>query len=341
MTQSAAILGCLGPRLRDDERAFYKDVQPWGFILFARNIETPDQVSRLTDALRNSVGWEAPVLIDQEGGRVQRMGPPYWRQWLPPLDQMQMLGPDANRAMELRSCLIASELRSVGIDVNCAPMADIANPDTHPILRNRCYGADPQTVIDASKAVANGLKKGGCLPVVKHMPGHGRAVVDSHLDLPVVTDAENVLRERDFSVFAALNDIKMGMTAHIVFSEFDAERPSTQSSTMIDLIRQDIGFDGLLMTDDISMQALGGSLTERASRAIAAGCDMVLHCNGELLEMQEIVAASGSLTDKAQKRAAGALSERGGAKPIDIQAIEDELEALFKKASECGADPVS
>ncbi len=330
MTQSACILGCLGPQLSRDEWAFFADTQPWGFILFARNFETPDQARRLTDALRDAVGRNAPILIDQEGGRVQRIGPPHWRGYLPPLDQMQATGPLAGRAMYLRSRLIAAELRDIGIDVNCAPVGDVADAETHPFLRNRCYGTDPDTVTHAAREVARGLIDGGVLPVIKHLPGHGRARVDSHMNLPVVNDPASDLRARDFAPFAALADLPMGMTAHIVFSAFDPDRPATQSPTMIRLIRQEIGFAGLLMTDDITMQALGGDLDARSRAAIAAGCDLVLHCNGELDEMAQVARAAGPLTGAALARADAALAARTAPQPFDIPAALAEFEALLQ-----------
>ena len=329
MAQTAAIFGCLGPRLRNSEKAFFAETQPWGFILFARNLETPDQVKRLTDNLRNAVGRDVPILIDQEGGRVQRLGPPHWRQWLPPLDQMAAAGDVGPRSMELRGTLIAQEHLALGIDVNCTPMADIAEDYTHPVLKNRCYGYDVETVTAAAWAVAKGLRAGGVSPVLKHIPGHGRAFVDSHLHLPVVEDHADILRQRDFAPFKALSDLKMGMSAHLVFSAFDGDRPATQSPVMIDLIRDEIGFQGLLMTDDISMEALDGSLTERATASLTAGCDMVLHCNGDLDEMQDIAAAAGSLDGQARLRADAALSDRPDPKSIDIRAIEAELDALL------------
>ena len=324
------ILGALGPRLRPEERAFFADAQPWGFILFARNLETPDQVRRLSDSLRAAVGRDAPILIDQEGGRVQRIGPPHWRQWLPPLDQMQAAGRDAPRAMYLRSRIIADELRAIGIDVNCAPMADIADPCTHAILRNRCYGTDAATVTQAARAVAEGLLAGGVLPVLKHIPGHGRAFVDSHLSLPVVDDSAETLRARDFAPFRALNDLAIGMTAHIVYSAIDADNPATCSARMIRLIREDIGFAGLLMTDDISMQAMQGDLPSRCRAALDAGCDLVLHCNGDLHEMRMVADVSGPLTGAARSRADTALEARPAPQPIDIKAAEAELKALLQ-----------
>jgi len=325
------ILGCLGPRLRSDEKAFFAEAQPWGFILFARNIETPDQTRRLTDALRDAVGWNAPILIDQEGGRVQRMGPPHWRQWLPPLDQMAAVGPvDGPRAMYLRNVIIASELRSVGIDVNCAPMADIADACTHAFLKNRCYGSDAESVIAAARAVADGLLAGGILPVLKHIPGHGRAFVDSHLYLPVVEDNADALRARDFAPFKALSDLPMGMTAHIVYSAFAPHFPATCSPIMMYIIRNELGFGGLLMSDDISMQALQGDLSERCRATLSAGCDMTLHCNGDLAEMQEVAAASGPLEGLARSRAEAALAARPAALDIDIAAAEADLNTLLR-----------
>lgn len=328
---TAAILGCLGPRLRADERAFFAEAQPWGFILFARNFETPDQARRLTDSLREAVGRDAPILVDQEGGRVQRIGPPHWRQYLPPLDQMLATGPDvAPRAMYLRSRLIADELQGIGINVNCAPTADIAEAGTHPFLKNRCYGMDVETVTVAARAVSDGLADGGVLPVMKHMPGHGRAFVDSHLHLPVVEDPADVLRTQDFAPFKALNDLPMAMTAHIVFTAFDGENPATRSATMIRLIREEIGFGGLLMTDDITMQALSGDLSTRCRASLAAGCDLTLHCNGDLDEMRQVVGASGPLQGASLRRAEAALAARTPPKPIDIDAAQAELTALLQ-----------
>ncbi len=325
----AMILGCLGPRLSRDEKAFFAEAQPWGFILFARNFETPDQARRLTSALREAVGREAPILIDQEGGRVQRIGPPHWRQFLPPLDQVMAAGADAPRSMYLRARVIAEELRAIGVDVNCAPMADIAGAETHAFLRNRCYGTDVDTVTVCAQAVAEGLLDGGVLPVMKHMPGHGRAFVDSHFDVPVVTAGAETLAVEDFAPFAALSDLPMGMTGHLIFEAFD-DRPATTSPVIIDLIRRRIGFQGLLMTDDISMEALSGDLAERSAAALAAGVDLVLHCNGDLSDMQQVAAAAGTMAPASVSRAEAALKARRAVQPIDIAAAEAELEALLR-----------
>lgn len=327
--RAAAILGCDGPRLTPDERRFFADAQPWGFILFARNIQTPDQVVRLTSGLRDAVGRDVPVLIDQEGGRVQRMTPPHWRQWLPPLDQTERAGADAARAMELRYRIIASELLAIGIDVNCAPCLDVARPDTHAVLRNRCYGDDPQTVTTVGRAAARGLMAGGVLPVMKHMPGHGRALVDSHLSLPVVSEPLDVLQSVDFAPFAALSDLPMAMSAHVVFEAIDPDNPATTSPDVISLIRQTLGYDGLLMSDDLSMEALSGGPGDRAAASRAAGCDMVLHCNGHMDEMQQVVAAAGALDGQAARRAEAALAARTKPDSIDIADAEAELETLL------------
>ena len=325
----AAILGCLGPVLAAAERAFYADADPWGFILFARNVESPDQLRRLTGDLRDAVGRAAPVLVDQEGGRVQRLRAPHWREFLPPLDQMALVAPDQRvRAMWLRGRLIADDLAGVGIDVTCTPNADIADADTHPFLRNRCYGGDVATVVAAARAVALGLAAGGILPVVKHMPGHGRARLDTHVELPRVDAPMAELMAHDFAPFRALADLPMAMTAHIVFSAIDPDLPATQSAAVIAVIRDQIGFGGLLMSDDLSMQALSGSHGARAAAAIAAGCDLVLHCNGDPVEMRAVVGAAGAMSGAAVARAAAALAGRGVVSPGDMAALGAELAAL-------------
>lgn len=322
----ATILGVAGPRLGPDEAAFLREADPWGFILFARNVETPDGLRRLTGELRDSVGRDAPILVDQEGGRVQRLGAPHWRVWRAPLDQAEAAR-DPVRAMWIRGRLIAHELREVGIDVNCAPTADVARDETHPFLRNRCYATTPHDVAEIARAMAEGHLAGGVLPVVKHMPGHGRAQVDSHFDLPRVAAPPEALAE-DFAPFHALRDLPMGMTAHIIFEAL-SDRPATQDPAMIAMIRDQIGFDGLLMTDDISMQALGGNMTNRAEAAIAAACDVVLHCNGDRAEMEAAVAGAGAMGAESEARAAAALRQRHAPEPVDIAALEADLSGLL------------
>jgi len=302
-------------------------VQPWGFILFARNIDEPDQLRRLTGALRDAVGWDAPILIDQEGGRVQRMRAPHWREYLPALDQMERAR-DPARAMYLRNLLIAQELHSVGIDVNCAPVADILQPETHPVMKNRCYGYDVATVVSMCREVVRGFLDGGVLPVLKHIPGYGRAVVDGHKDLPTVDVALADLHGLDFAPFKALNDIKMGMTAHIVFPELD-DLPATTSARAMRMIREEIGFDGLIMTDDISMEALSGSIADRSTAALAAGCDLILHCNGEMAEMEAVGEICPVLPDLTRARAEAALAQRQSPAEIDIPAAMAEFDRLI------------
>lgn len=328
--QGAAIFGCSGRVLTPDEAAFFRDADPYGFILFARNIESPDQVRRLTDDLRASTGHDAPILVDQEGGRVQRLRAPHWREWLPPLDQVAQSGAQAAGGMALRSRIIAQELRSVGIDANCAPCCDLASDVTHPFLRNRCYGSDPGEVAAIARAVAEAHLAGGVLPVMKHMPGHGRSTADTHHDLPTVTASAEDLDATDFAPFHALRDMPMAMTAHLIFAAFDPERPATQSPVMIDVIRNRIGFSGLLMTDDLNMQALSGSLADRTAAARAAGCDIALHCKGDLAEMQAVAAAAGRMDSASLARAAAALAWRKTPDAVDIAALEDDLAKVLQ-----------
>lgn len=317
--RGATIFGCAGPVLLPDERAFFREADPFGFILFARNVETPDQLRRLTADLREAVGRDAPILVDQEGGRVQRLRAPHWREWDPPLDTVERAGSvaAAARAMRAQMRVIGAELRAVGIDANCAPLGDVARPGTHPFLRNRCYGSDPETVAIIARAVAEGLKEAGVLPVVKHLPGHGLSHLDTHLALPTVDAPLDELRVVDFAPFRALNDLPMAMTAHLVFAAVDPGLPATQSPTMIRLIRDEIGFQGLLMSDDLNMEALKGSLADRTARTMAAGVDIALHCKGDLAEMQAVAGAAGDMTPAAADRARAALAARTAPLPLD------------------------
>jgi beta-N-acetylhexosaminidase len=325
---NATIFGPEGLEVSNWERGFFRETQPFAFILFARNIDTPDQLRRLTDQLRDSVGHDAPILIDQEGGRVQRMRAPHWREYLPALDQMDRAS-DPLRAQWIRNRLIADDLHSVGIDANCAPLADIAENATHPFLYNRLYGRDVKSVVDAARVCADAHMAGGVLPVLKHIPGHGRATTDSHLQLPQVDASRAELDAHDFAPFAALNDLPMGMTAHIVFSDIDPDQSATTSAKVIELIRKDIGFDGLLMTDDISMEALSGTLVDRTTVSIAAGCDLILHCNGDADEMATVATAAGDMSHAAAIRANRVLGLRKTPDIVDIQGLEAELAALL------------
>ncbi|WP_313353346.1 beta-N-acetylhexosaminidase [Paracoccus sp. (in: a-proteobacteria)] len=321
---SATILGGIaGPDLSRAERDFFRAADPWGFILFARNIDTPERLRRLTADLREAVGRDAPVLIDQEGGRVQRMRAPHWTDWPAPLDQAGR----GERAIWLHHHLLAQELRAVGIDADCAPVLDIAREDTHPFLKNRCLGCDAQTVIQLGRSAAHAMLAAGVLPVVKHMPGHGRARVDSHKDLPVIDTPLDELRASDFVPFRALSDLPMAMTAHIRFTAID-DAPATASAAVIEMIRREIGFGGLLMSDDIGMQALSGSMAERAAATIAAGCDLVLSCNETLAQMDEIVGAAGAMGSRAIERSDAALAMRRAPRQDETAALRAELAAL-------------
>jgi beta-N-acetylhexosaminidase len=324
---TAAIFGCEGPRLTRGEAAFFRDADPWGFILFARNIENPDQLRRLTGELRRAVGRDCVITIDQEGGRVQRLRGPIWREWQPPLDTVAQAA-DPAHAMWLQMRLIAQELRDVGIDSNCAPCGDIAGDLTHPFLKNRCYGTDPAAVSRIGRAVADGLLAGGVLPVMKHLPGHGRATLDTHFQLPTVGVGPADLHHTDFAPFRALADLPMAMTAHVVFSAYD-DKPATLSPRMVQVIRQDIGFQGLLMTDDLNMQALSGTVADRAAKAIAAGCDIALHCKGTVAEFAATAASVGHMPPAAQARADAALMQRKSALSVDIPALEAEFAGLM------------
>ena len=328
MRYGATILDASGLRLTAQEKALFRAVKPFGFILFARNIDTPDQVRALCDELREAAGHKAVITVDQEGGRVQRLRAPHWRDWTAPLDFVQAAGPNAAEAMYLRFRLIADELHRVGIDSNCAPMVDVAGAQTHAFLRNRCYGTTPDAVAALGRAAADGMLAGGVLPVVKHMPGHGRATMDSHFDLPQVDAPRAALDTHDFAPFKALNDLPMGMTAHLVYDAIDP-RPATLSPVMMQLIREDIGFDNLIMTDDISMKALTGEVDAIAAGALAAGCDVVLYCNATLEDRTRVADTAGEMSDAAQTRAARALAMRRTPDDVDIPALTAKLDRLL------------
>jgi len=332
----ATILDPVGPVLSAEEKAFFRDADPFAFILFARHIEDGDQIRRLCGELREAVGRDALITIDQEGGRVQRLVPPLATQFLPPLEEVAQAGEHAAKAMRLRSQIIALELRQYGIDSNCAPLADVAAPETHPFLQNRCYGMAPDTVAAIGRAVSEGLLAGGAVPVLKHLPGHGRAVSDSHKELPRVSVARADL-EQDFAPFKALNNLPMGMTAHLLYDALD-DRPATLSPVVMQMIREEIGFDGLIMTDDISMQALAGDRADIAAGAIAAGCDAVLYCNATLADKIRVAEAAGRMSEAAQVRADRAMLVRAvaetavTAETIDIEALKAKHDALLNRA---------
>jgi beta-N-acetylhexosaminidase len=333
----AFITGISGTTLNADERAFIAAERPWGFILFKRNVETPRQVAALADELKKCAGRDdAPILIDQEGGRVQRLGPPHWpvypagRLFGALYDEEPALG---LRAASLSARLIAADLFELGIGVDCLPLADVPVAAADAVIGNRAYGTEPDKVAAIARAVTEGLQHGGILPVLKHIPGHGRATADSHLRLPTVDAARDELEKTDFAAFRPLADLPMAMTAHVVFSALDPVHPATTSATIIEqVIRRVIGFQGLLMSDDVSMNALSGSIAERTKAIFAAGCDMVLHCNGNFGEMCEVAAETPELSGKALQRAEQALASRRKPQPFDRVAARGELEALMNRA---------
>lgn len=323
MSTRACILGCSGLALTPEERAFFREARPWGFILFARNIDNPDQVRRLVDDLRATVDRpDTPVLVDQEGGRVQRLRPPHWPKY-PPARVYGALPADQGRDIaRLGARLIAHDLKALGINVDCLPVLDVPAPDSHEVIGDRAYGATPEAVASLGRAACEGLIAGGVLPVIKHIPGHGRAQVDSHHDLPVVEASLAELEARDFKPFRAMSDMPMAMSAHLVYPAIDRKSPATTSRKIIrSVIRDQIGFDGLLMSDDLSMKALGGSFEDRTRASLAAGCDMVLHCNGEMAEMVAVVSATGELTGLSARRARAALGRVArDVEPFDVEA---------------------
>ena len=337
MSTRAFITGVSGPELSAAERDFIRAECPWGFILFKRNIETPAQVTRLINELREEIGRpDAPVLIDQEGGRVQRLGPPNWPIYPAGavFGRLYDIDPAAGlAAARLSARLIAADLDEVGVSVDCLPLADVPVSGANAVIGERAYGTEPAKVAAIARAVTEGLEEGGVLPVLKHIPGHGRATADTHFSLPVVDTSREELEQSDFAPFRALADLPMAMTAHVVFSALDPAQPATTSATIIDeVIRGLIGFQGLLMSDDVSMNALAGSISDRTRALLAAGCDMVLHCNGKLEEMHEVARVTPELSGKALARAGRALLSRKAPQPFDRVKARAELDALVDRA---------
>lgn len=328
---AAVIFGCAGPELGAEERRFFRDVDPLGFILFQRNCDAPAQVQALIMALRAAIGRaDAPVLIDQEGGRVARLKPPHWASYPAAATLAALGGARAREAVRLGARLIADDLSVIGITVDCLPVLDLPASGADAVIGDRAYGNSAADAAALGRAACEGLRAGGILPVIKHIPGHGRATVDSHHALPRVDAPRASLEAADFAAFRALADQPLAMTAHIVYTAIDAERPATLSQRVIgEVIRASIGFDGLLLTDDLSMRALGSSLGERAAAALAAGCDVVLHCNGEMAEMTEVAAAVAPLTVAARGRWERARSARGAPQAIDRAALEARFRALL------------
>ncbi|MCK1385164.1 beta-N-acetylhexosaminidase [Bradyrhizobium sp. 21] len=342
MSTRAFITGVSGTELTAAEREFIRGERPWGFILFKRNVETPAQVAALVAELRAVAGAaDAPVLIDQEGGRVQRLGPPHWPAY--PAGAIFSTLYDTDSALGLAAArlsarLIAADLADLGITVDCLPLADVPVAGADGVIGNRAYGTEPGKVAAIARAVTEGLEEGGALPVLKHIPGHGRATADTHFKLPTVDTPRDELDRTDFAAFKPLADLPMAMTAHVVFSAVDPAHPATTSATMIaEVIRGAIGFQGLLMSDDVSMNALSGNIAERTRAIFAAGCDMALHCNGNIEEMREVAGQTPELAGRALERANAALAARKRPQPLDRAAARAELDALIARANTASA----
>ncbi len=332
----AFISGLAEPALSDRERDFLREAQPWGVIIFKRNVTGPEALRRLIADVRAALGREAPVLIDQEGGRVQRLGPPHWPSYPPGAAYGALYDRDRDAglaAARLGARLIASDLAALGIDVDCLPLADVPVAGADPVIGDRAYGTEPGKVAAIAAAIAQGLADGGVLPVLKHIPGHGRATADSHTALPVVDADRATLEATDFAAFRPLAALPLAMTAHVVFTALDPTAPATLSAPIVtNVIRDSIGFDGLLMSDDISMGALSGTLGERTRAAIAAGCDVVLHCNGDMVEMEAVAAGVPVIAGEAARRAAAALAAKRAPSPLDPIAARRSFAALMNGA---------
>lgn len=329
-----AIFGCAGTALTSDERAFFAKVKPAGFIIFARNVEDPDQLAALIKDMKTTVGrHKVPILIDQEGGRVQRLSKPYWREY-PAMGVFGKIAKEdptrAASALRLNCRLIADDLRRVGINVNCLPVLDIINGGADPVIGDRAFSDDPTVVSAFGRIVIDALREGGVLPVVKHLPGHGRATADSHLELPEVSAPIADMDETDFIPFKALADAPFGMTAHVKYKDIDPNQCATLSKVVIGrIIRMKMGFTGLLMSDDLSMKALTGSFADRARLAFSAGCDLVLHCNGDMDEMQAVASVCHVASIKLEKRLASLISEADKATRADRGDLIQRYETLM------------
>lgn len=329
MSLTRAIFGLAGLRLSGEEKAFFRDVRPYGYILFARNCTSPDQIRALVAELHELSGCDKlPVLIDQEGGRVARLKPPHWPAYPPAGHFAAIYARDAEAAKDavyLNARLIAEDLSSLGITVDCAPLADLPIEGAHDIIGDRAFGRSPQQVIELARAMAEGLADGGVVPVLKHIPGHGRAFADSHEELPIVDSPLELLRATDFVPFKALADLPMAMTAHVIYSALDSQHMATTSPAVIDLIRTELGFGGLLMSDDLSMKAMKGGFDERTKATLAAGCDVVLHCNGDMAEMKQVASSLLPLEGLLLVRAQQAMLGAGLRKAFDVASARDKM----------------
>lgn len=334
MTARAVIFGCDGHELTAEEQSFFREAKPWGFILFSRNCGSPDQLRRLTASLRACVGrGDAPILIDQEGGRVQRLRGEHWRSRPPAavFGAVNRQNPTSARELAYDNArIMAAELHDLGINVDCVPCIDVPIEGAHDIIGDRAFGRDPWVVSSLGQSVIDGMLDGGVLPVIKHVPGHGRARSDSHMELPVVDTPREELERTDFVPFRALARAPFAMTAHVVYTDIDPTGPATTSKTVIDeVVRGFIGFDGALMTDDLSMRALKGTYAERARASIAAGCDLILHCNRNMEHMREVADATPMLSGKALARCARALEMLRQPKPFAVAQAQSKLDATL------------
>jgi beta-N-acetylhexosaminidase len=329
---SSAIYGCLGLSLTEAEKQFFRESDPWGFIIFARNIDNPHQVKALTSELRATVGRNAPILIDQEGGRVARLRPPHWRSYPPGRRYGEVYARSASdglTAARLGAQLIALELRDVGVDVDCLPVLDVPVAGAHDVIGDRAYGETPEIVSALGKAAMEGALVGGVLPIIKHIPGHGRAGVDSHEKLPIVDTDRATLSATDFAPFATLANAPLAMTAHVIYSAIDGANPATTSPTVIsEIIRDEIGFSGALMSDDLSMKALGGSFEDRTKASLDSGCDLVLHCNGDMNEMEAVAKEARALAGTSLARADQALAMRTDPERVDLEDLIHRFSSL-------------
>ena len=334
MSALAVILGLSGPKLTAAERVFFRDADPWGFILFSRNIESPEQLSRLTHDLREAVGRDCLVFVDQEGGRVQRLRAPHWRKYPSGAAFQHLYAKDkwlGKRAAYLSYRLIADDLRKVGITADCAPVLDLPQKSADPIISDRAFGVKPVPIIDIAHAAMAGLMCGGVAPVVKHIPGHGRATVDSHKELPRIKTARQALENTDFIPFRALSDAPMAMTAHAVYEASSRSAVTVSKKSLTELVRAAIGFNGLVMTDDLDMKALKGGLTRKTERSLAAGCDIALQCSGKLPDMVNVAKGAKRLDGRAESRAIIAQNCADHITPFDRKAAEREFDVLLEQ----------
>ncbi len=337
MTTRAFVSGCESTSLSPEETSFFQSADPWGLILFQRNCDTREQVKRLTEDFRQAVGrTDAPVFIDQEGGRVQRLKPPHWRKY-PSGAQIGAVyanSPEAGLRVAFNCArLIADDLHELGITIDCLPVLDVPQPGAHAVIGDRAYATRPDTVTALGKAAARGLLAGGVLPVIKHIPGHGRANADTHFELPRVAAGLGELKSHDFAPFQALHDAPIAMTAHVVFSDVDPDHPATHSKLVLQgIVREKMGFDGLLITDDLNMNALSGNLGERVTASFRAGCDMALHCNGNLEQMEAVVREAPEIAGKCGERTTAALALLSQPREYDVDEALQDLDLALRES---------